>query len=64
MSPKTENQTKSKSEPSRDYSPTPEEKRLLHNLSELERRWEEFFKREDCIVGLPLPKPHFPILNT
>lgn len=47
--------TKTPKKHPRDYSPTPQEKKLLENLNKWEKRSEESLK--DCIVGLPLPKP-------
>ncbi|PIT93611.1 hypothetical protein COU00_03495 [Candidatus Falkowbacteria bacterium CG10_big_fil_rev_8_21_14_0_10_43_11] len=40
--------------PSRDYRPTPQEKKLLHNLSEWEIKGEESLN--DCIAGEPVPR--------
>ena len=50
-----EKENEKKSEVERDFRPSEQEKRLLHNLFEWERRGKESLK--DCIVGVPFHKP-------
>lgn len=51
---KTKKLNEKNPEVQRDYRPSEQEKRLLHNLFEWERRGKESLK--DCIVGIPRDK--------